>query len=594
MEAPRVSREARMAGRVRQFAWRITTVAVVCAVCATVLVRVTAPRGSAAELMEIDGITLDSNAVRTLGLSTGDDAQAKAREVYDLSHDSSKQINNVLVKHEKGNLDGIPLDANAMKALGTSAPEVRAAGGGSPPQSKRPKGISMAQGFMNDGKRDLDKHHWTRAVEMFNRAERVWKGEGSANWRFAQTLKKDVLRAHKVNKSIDSSAVGSSSTPLGHHRLQVQKAMRQLSTGHAFRSLYGLMRSQKKRVGPKGPSAPYSQSMGAVPLELHSASEAALKGLPQQLRSQVQAAKVRLARRGRMQLLHEEAARKQALVQTALTETQAEAISNSNRGHLHQWLVQRAQLYNNPEPAEEESPPKVTASDLAQHRFEEMAAQAHRRVEKEGNLQQRAVQAQQNNMDTMYQRQLAWQQQRQYTADRWGASNETPLQQAGPHRDDRNHAAAGPPLALSQEAPASYQSLVQGNPLSPQRLAAAGEQVGGDAAAQQAARLGASAAARAQQLEQQGVAESPLVQAPPDGLLDGEASQLYAATGSEEGGNSPYQIAERGVTGSSSVPVINLNLPAGQKVPPGQYRMDGHMVLDMNGHWDFDGQLRPT
>jgi len=42
-----------------------------------------------------------------------------------------------------------------------------------------------------------------------------------------------------------------------------------------------------------------------------------------------------------------------------------------------------------------------------------------------------------------------------------------------------------------------------------------------------------------------------------------------------------------------AVPVINLNLPPGQSVPAGQYEMDGSLVEDLAGHWDFVGNLEP-
>jgi len=77
--------------------------------------------------------------------------------------------------------------------------------------------------------------------------------------------------------------------------------MRQLSSGGAFRSLYGLMRSH-------GGGKPADSQKLAAPVRLTAASQAALKGLSPQLRAAVQGAEKRLARRGRMQLLHEEAA----------------------------------------------------------------------------------------------------------------------------------------------------------------------------------------------------------------------------------------------------------------------------------------------
>lgn len=47
--------------------------------------------------------------------------------------------------------------------------------------------------------------------------------------------------------------------------------------------------------------------------------------------------------------------------------------------------------------------------------------------------------------------------------------------------------------------------------------------------------------------------------------------------------------------GSGDVPVVNINLPAGQRLAPGQYAMDGDLVPDQGqaGAYDFVGNLVP-
>jgi hypothetical protein len=42
------------------------------------------------------------------------------------------------------------------------------------------------------------------------------------------------------------------------------------------------------------------------------------------------------------------------------------------------------------------------------------------------------------------------------------------------------------------------------------------------------------------------------------------------------------------------VPVINLNLPPGEKLPPGRYALDGSVVPDAKGQLDFVGNLVPV
>ncbi|KAJ1495669.1 hypothetical protein T484DRAFT_3233539 [Baffinella frigidus] len=187
------------------------------------------------------------------------------------------------------------------------------------------------------------------------------------------------------------------------------------------------------------------------------------------------------------------------------------------------------------------------------------------------------MQARQNFQDTMYQHQLKIQQQRQHSMDRWGPT--------------APGAALAPPAQLAQQDPAQvqryaqlqgglarYQSLMEGNALAPQSGGQSGEQGGGDAAAVQAARVGARASASAQQLQEQVPAQ---VQAPPAGQLDGEEAQIYSSTRGKAAGNSPYQIAERGVSGHSGVPVINLNLPSGQKVPPTSLSAEAHSPINI-------------
>ncbi|KAJ1495668.1 hypothetical protein T484DRAFT_1761590, partial [Baffinella frigidus] len=265
-----------MEGHYGRFLWRVAAVAAVCAACAILLVQ-RGPGGGDVALLEIDGIHLDENAMKTLG--KGDGAASRARRTYDLSHDSSKQIDKVLVKHEKGMIDGISLDANAMKTLGSSAP---AGGAASAPHGKTPKGISRAQAFMNDGKHDLDKHRWSAAVNNFARAKASWKAKGDSSWRFADTLQKDVLRSHPVSGKVEKAAGDTQGAPpMGRHAKQVQTAMRQLSSGKTFRSLYGLMRSQ-------GGGEPADSQKPADPVRLNAASQAAMKGLSPQLRAAVQ------------------------------------------------------------------------------------------------------------------------------------------------------------------------------------------------------------------------------------------------------------------------------------------------------------------
>ncbi len=49
----------------------------------------------------------------------------------------------------------------------------------------------------------------------------------------------------------------------------------------------------------------------------------------------------------------------------------------------------------------------------------------------------------------------------------------------------------------------------------------------------------------------------------------------------------------RALSPNNQVPLVNINLPQGQKLAPGQYVMDGSLVPDATGSYDFVGNLVP-
>ena len=55
-------------------------------------------------------------------------------------------------------------------------------------------------------------------------------------------------------------------------------------------------------------------------------------------------------------------------------------------------------------------------------------------------------------------------------------------------------------------------------------------------------------------------------------------------------GDYNQQLAQKSQA-NSAVPVINLNLPSGEKLPPGRYALDGSVVPDAAGQLDFVGNL---
>eukprot|EP00960_Hanusia_phi_P032761 750049-Hanusia_phi.AAC.2 len=186
-------------------------------------------------LLELDGIPLDKNAMSQLN----GDTERRPKSALSLieSHLSAKRINKLLEAHESGQIDGIPLDSHAMAKLDGGSSSRLAQASLQRPQTHR-KVVSRAQNFLNQGKQDLDEGRWKSAIKDFSRAKDIWKSEGNDKYHWAQTLKSDVLRAHP-RSSTGSKHASSSKSPA------MNKAVRDISSGHAFRSLYGLMRERR-------------------------------------------------------------------------------------------------------------------------------------------------------------------------------------------------------------------------------------------------------------------------------------------------------------------------------------------------------------
>ncbi|EKX44989.1 hypothetical protein GUITHDRAFT_152815, partial [Guillardia theta CCMP2712] len=192
-------------------------------------------KSDSSSLLELDGIPLDKNALSQLqGETLG--ASGNSLSLVE-SHLSAKRINKLLQAHESGQIDGIPLDSHAMAKLngGTSSRLTET-------EFHRPKRhskvVSRAQKYLNHGKAALDQGRWKSAVKDFSRAKRIWRSEGNDKYHWAQTLQSDVLRAHPRSNAGSKHSSPSKSPAMN-------KAVREISSGHAFRSLYGLMRERR-------------------------------------------------------------------------------------------------------------------------------------------------------------------------------------------------------------------------------------------------------------------------------------------------------------------------------------------------------------
>ena len=125
--------------------------ALMCAVSA-LLLTVAPPR---AELVEVDGISLDSHAAAELsnGGGSGQRAGSSALSMH-LSHMSSKSINKLLKDNEKGEIDGISLDSRAMAELNGGAPGRGAHASHDSHAARKSKASSRAQRLLDgDGPR---------------------------------------------------------------------------------------------------------------------------------------------------------------------------------------------------------------------------------------------------------------------------------------------------------------------------------------------------------------------------------------------------------------------------------------------------------
>eukprot|EP00961_Rhodomonas_salina_P206324 2785110-Rhodomonas_salina.1 len=242
--------------------------AVVSALLFGLLVIIYSTSDSTTELYSLDGIQLDPNAVSQL---TGGDSAKTPSYVY-LSHESGHRINKLLKKDEKGEIDGIALDSRAEAELGDSHVSIQHRHSERASSSKK-KRVSRAQTLLDEGKENLDSSNWQDAVKLFAKAEAIWKRHGNEDYHWAASLKNDVLRAHP-----ELAAQKPGSPGMSEHQLEVKDAEKQLSSGHAFRSLYGLLR--EKQAAKMG-APPHMQSSSPSALRPASAQTASLSETPQ-------------------------------------------------------------------------------------------------------------------------------------------------------------------------------------------------------------------------------------------------------------------------------------------------------------------------
>jgi hypothetical protein len=550
---------------------------------AALLIALAAP-SAPTQLSEVvvDGIPLDAHAAAEL---SGGDGKREGNEVIGkrsgmeryrerasaismhLSHMSSKGIDKLLKDNEKGEVDGIALDSHAMAALG-GADSAHAAHVSHAERKSAAAGGSRAQRLLDEGKQDLDGRQWKAAVKLFARAKRIWKREGNANYRWAASLEHDVLRLHPGAKSAWSAVAGDSGHSAGRGRSDVRAAVRTLSAGTQFRSLYGLLRDHRAaKAARHGESiaqkavaeanrvvAPYRSLLDA-PARTQTLAEVPAKGGLSRMNSAVMAAEEELERKGKMELLHEKA----KIVQMA-RELARSAATRAVRSEVRLGLppaILRAQ-----------QPPRqklVNGADAQTWSSSsgpgglEMkwpVAVAHGQ-----SLASAAEEGDSQEAEGEWRPPVSEYVQRQ--------SREMEQRVAFPADEEHLPVVEQVHNALMRQVPAAAEAAVD-------------ERQRGLAAATPYERFFSRGRMHFDLDQVQPRYPSYAPPFPPQ--------QVHAA---EQPSSSPLEMREE-ASGKNKVPVVNINLPSGQVVPPGQYYMDGSLVQDLAGHWDYVGKLVPA
>ena len=482
------------------------------------------------ELLEVDGIQLDRHAAEEL---SGAGAVGKSSAIsMHLSHMSGKGINKLLKDNEQGEIDGIALDSHAMAELyGGASSHARA----SHAAAKQSKTSSRAQLLLDEGKQDLDSRHWKLAVQLFGRAKHIWKRAGNNQYHWASSLENDVLRLHPGAKPAGHAAhARRTEGRQSMRRPGVSTAVKELSNGHQFRSLYGLLRdkhamkaahrgetiAQKAVAEARKVVAPYRSIMDAP---AHTQTLTQVNGKSSKLDAAIASAEKELERKGKMELLHEKA----KIVQMA-----------RELAHAAATRAVRSEVRLGAPPTE-----MVRSEGEASARSQALAAE-----ESEGGTTR--------PMSEYVRRQNA-----EMSSRAMFPANEAHL----PVVEKVNK-------ELMREVPAAAEAALDGHRVQTDAWHAASPydrfhkrgRFHYDLDQEQARYP--SAAAPFPPKYQQVVAKEP---------------------------SSPFEMREQ-VHGHDKVPILNINLPHGQVVPPGQYYMDGSLVQDLAGHWDYVGKLVPA
>jgi len=485
------------------------------------------------QLLEVDGIQLDADASAELSGSTVGAGKSSVISMH-LSHMSGKGINKLLKDNEQGEIDGIALDSHAMAELHGGGSSARGARHSS--NTAKAKASSRAQLLLDEGKQDLDSRQWQAAVQLFSRAKRIWKRESNDQYHWAASLEHDVLRLHPGAKP------GVTAAHSGHQAAgqpSVRTAVKELSNGHAFRSLYGLLRdrhairaahrgetiAQKAVAEARKVVAPYRSLMDvpSAPARTQTLAQVVRKGHGSKLDAAIASAAKELERKGKLQLLHEKAKIVKMARELELAAATKAVRSEVRLGEPPAAMAQRpsgsAIARGQSLAAEESEDGAQTISEYVGRQNAELsrratfpANEAHLSVvEQVHNALMRQVPAAAEAAIDEHRAQL--------TTNTYA----TPYNRF--HKRGRLH------YNLDQ-VQARYPSAAP--PFPPQQT--------------------------------QVVEKEP---------------------------SSPLEMREK-VHGHDKVPILNINLPNGQVVPPGQYYMDGSLVEDLAGHWDYVGKLVPS
>lgn len=526
------------------------------------------PQARRAQLLEVDGIPLDSRAAAELTGRSGTDGRSSAISMH-LSHMSPKSIDKLLKDNEKGEIDGIALDSHAMAELGGGMDKSSAHD--SQEAHKKGKQSSRAQRFLDEGKQELDSRHWKAAVKLFARAKRIWKKEGNDQYHWADSLEHDVLRLHPDSKPVGNSFGGSHSGE-GGARSSVRKAVKQLSSGHAFRSLYGLMRDQKasqvEQLGEgiaqkaveeaKRVISPY-RSLMAAPARTQSLSEVRF---PSKIDLVISKAKKDLEREGKMELLHAKA----KIVKMARELARA-AASKAVRSEVRLGLPPAALEGKLPQLAQVSPQRWISNSGLSSQQARWSTAQRQQSLSAEEPASEVAL-----GPDGKVYTHMPISEYVQRQNAQMSRSLALPSDEAHLPLTEQVH------NALMREVPAFAEAAVNDGSNS--------EVTGGGT-------LGPDAQSPYSRYHTRGRFHYDLDQVQPRYPLAAPPFSPLRAQAVEKVATSPIEMREQ-VSGKNKVPVININLPNGQVVPPGQYYMDGSLVEDGLGHWDYVGKLVPS